>query len=449
MNKGKEQKISTEKKTLRETSDRTLKGPYQEGVHWDFGPRFESKGYGYNKSKSEISRYDLEDTRFFSQIYYQHDDNVKIFTDEEVAELNRKEAEENEEALKEALADGFIEIPITFRDSNGVLVDKRAWVHPSFRPSNTPNFYEDFGMRYNIYIPTYKRAKGNATATLLDEFGIKNWYFAMDPSQYSEYKKYWPIEKFILRDISFRDPSMIDLGTSLKRPNYMSGTAGIYNNLLSFSRSLGEKKYWTMDDDFKNMGLKAYKGDKPASTKLPYYKDDYYRASVLTKELGFDFIHFMDEIEKVGEATRNHGFLGLEKWGMVYNNPISWKLGTRVYSFYLSDNMTQLKHKYCMNNDVIASFEQAKRMMPPFLFEGISYNSMPTQAGGGLTEQYKILGTLEKGKVLVKAHPSISKISEIFSRIHHSADFSLNTKLRPVGTAKDRDKQPYYYKADD
>lgn len=380
---------------------------------------------------------------------FHHFDNVKVFTEEEIKAANERETLRNEAALEKILADGFIEIPITFRNVKGELVEKRAWVHPTFVPSNTPGFFDKYGMKYNIYVPSYKRAKDNPTASMLTEFGVKNWYFAIDPDQYETYAKYWPKEHIIIRDITFRDPSMVDLGTSVRRPNTFSGTAGIYNNLLSFSRSLGEKKYWTLDDDFLALAMKIKKGTEDMKPGEVYDKDNYYRCSRIREEYGFNYQKFMNIIERYSDATRNHGFVGLERFGTVFSICIKFKTGTRVYSYYLSNNQTQQAHKYAMNNDVIASMEQSRRGLPPVLIEDISYNSMATQSDeGGLSSQYKFLGTLEKGKLLVKAEPNFAKISERFSRIHHTCDFTTYNKIRLVGAPLD-DNAPLYYKSGD
>ena len=58
-----------------------------------------------------------------------------LFTDEEIAERNQIEIDRNAEALKEILADGFIEVPIFFRDNEWNRVEKKAWVHPDYTPS--------------------------------------------------------------------------------------------------------------------------------------------------------------------------------------------------------------------------------------------------------------------------------------------------------------------------
>lgn len=404
----------------------------KETNHWEFGPLYESP-----------------DEKWNSQIYY-HYDGSKIFTDEEIEKENKKEIEMNEVGVKDSLKDGFIHIPIICKDVNGDIVKMSSWVHPSFEPSSSKGFYEKHGMRYNIYVPSYKRAEKNLTATMLENFGIKNWYFAIDPSQYKDYIKFWPKERIILRDIRFRDPSMVDLGTSRKRPNKMSGTAGIYNNLLEFSRNMGEEKYWTHDDDFLGLAMKAHKYGVDMQPGEIYDKDNYYRCSDIKEEYGFSYQKFMNGIEEVSRKIRNHGFVGLEKFGTVFSLCIKYKTGTRVYSFYLSDNKTQVRHKYAMNNDVIASLEQSKRGLPPALFEGIGYNSGPTQAGGGLTAQYSALGTLTKGKILVKAEPNFTKISERYSRIHHTGNFTFYNKIRVVGTPVDEafDSSPYYQSED-
>lgn len=387
--------------------------------------------------------------------YYELFDAPPQLSDEEIDRLNAKEAEENQRGVDKALADGFIELPIWSKNVDDEEIEMKAWVMPDFEPSCTEGFFERHGMDYNIYVPSYGRAGAAPTIDMLKRFGVENWYVAVDPSQYEQYREAYGKERIILRDIRFRDPANVDLLTSVRRPNSMSGTAGIYNNLLAFSKSLGESKYWTLDDDFIGLAMKAYKGridpntgerhrEMDVAPNEVYDKKNYYRCSNIQEEYGFDFARFMHRIEKVGNASRNHGFLGLEKFGTVFSLCVKWKFGTRVYSYYLTNNATQQQHYGAMNNDVIASLEQSKRGCPPGLFECISYNSQPTQAGnGGLSDQYKALGTLEKGKILVKAHPNFVKITERYSRIHHTGDFSVynKLKLKPMPDVKGSDGQ--------
>lgn len=385
----------------------------------------------------EESEYSTPENRLFY-----HYDKIKQFTPEEIETANERECVRNEEALVKILEDGFIEVPIFHRDVKGELTELKAWVPPNFVPSCSEGFFEEHGMNYNIYVPSYKRSD-SMTAQMLVDFGVKNWYFAIDPDQYETYAARWGKEHCIIRDIRFRDPQFVDLGTSIKRPNTMSGTAGIYNNLLSFSRSMGEEKYFTMDDDFIGLAMKARKGYQNMQPGEVYDKDNYYRCSHIKEEYGFSFQKFMHGIETVSQAIRNHGFLGLEKFGTVFSLCTQWKFGTRVYSFYLSDNKTQVMHKGAMNNDVITSMEQSKRGMPPGLFEQIGYNSGATQTTGGLSDQYKFLGTLEKGKILVKYEPNFTKITINYNRIHHTGDFTSYNQQRIVGAPADGSKSPW------
>lgn len=360
------------------------------------------------------------------------DDGHYNFTEEEIAEANAKERVDNDAGVQKALADGHIEVPVFWHDLEGHPVEMKAWVPPTYTPSCSEEFLEKHGNAYNIYVPSYGRAGAAPTIDVLKLHNIENWYLMVDPSQYEAYRDVYGSERVILRDIRFRDPKYVYLASSEKRPNSMSGTAGIYNNLLSFSRTMGERKYWTMDDDFVGLAMKAHMGDEDANlARDGYVKEDYYRCSRIIPEYGFDFSSFLRNMEVVGESTRNHGFLGLEKFGAVFTFRVHWKFGTRVYSFYLSDNKTQPDHIGAMNNDVIASLEQSKRGMPPGLLEGIGYNSMATQAGnGGLSDQYLYLGTLEKGKTLVKCVPNFMRIAVKFNRIHHVGNFAHNQKLK-------------------
>lgn len=377
-----------------------------------------------------------DDFKYFEEgpkgIYY-HYEKVTLFTQEQVDEANEKERRETEAALKEIEADGFISLPIFFKNVDGELIERAAWVHPSFEPSCSEGFKEKYGMNYNIYIPSYERSEEAMTIKMLQRFGVDNWYVAVDPTQYAKYKEAFGPEKIVIRDIFYKDTSMLDLASSVKSPNTMHGTAGIYNFLLSFSRSIGEEKYWTMDDDFLGMAMKAKKGDAMMKAGEVYDKNNFYRCSNILSEYGFSESEFLCSIEELSKKMRNPGFVGLEKFGIVFSLPIMWKLGTRVYSFYLSDNKIQINHFGNHNNDVITSLELSKRGYVNMLFEGICYNSGPTQAGGGLTELYKKFGTLDKGKVLVRAVPNFAKISINYNRIHHVVDYNVYNKQRIVG----------------
>jgi hypothetical protein len=226
---------------------------------------------------------------------------------------------------------------------------------------------------------------------------------------------------------------MVDITTSMDTPNYTHGTSGIYNFLLSFSRAMGEKKFWTMDDDIIGIAMKAHKGDDLMKNGEVYDKNNFYRCSKIVEDYGFNYKNFMKSLEDVSDKARNPGFVSLEKFGLVFALPIFWKLGTRAYSYYLTDNSSQCNHLGALNNDVTTSLEMSKRGYVQMMFEGICYNSLPTQQGGGLTEQYKRFGTLEKGKRLVKSEPSCARIVERYSRVHHIVDYNYYNTQRLVG----------------
>lgn len=360
-----------------------------------------------------------------------------LFPIEEIEARNKAEIERNEKALEKIIADGFVEFPVFFQDNNYKWVEKKTYVHPSFTPSQSEGFKERYGMDYNIYVPSYKRAKGTKTIEMLKVHGIENYYLAIDPDQYEDYIKHHSPERLIIRDISFRSDEMIDLHSSVLSPNSMHGHSGIVNFLLAFSRSMGERRFWTMDDDIVNMAMKAHKGDKSADNNIPYDKNNYYRCSNILPEYGFNFTKFLSSLEEIGKKSRNAGFIGLEKFGLVFQLPVCWRLGTRVYTFYLTDNKNQVKHIGQHNNDVITSLELSKNGMVNMLFEGICYNSEGTQVGdGGQVEVYKTFGTFDKGKVLVRAQPNYAKISVNYNRIHHSVNYNHYNKQRLVGAVK-------------
>lgn len=358
----------------------------------------------------------------------------QLFSDEEIESGNEKERARNLAAMAEIQTDGFIQYPLFFKDIEGNPIELETWLHPDFEPSNSEGFFEKHGMHYNIYIPSYGRAGENGTMAMLDRFEVENYYICIDPSQYATYKAVYPTKKLVIRDINFRNPGIVDPVSSVKHPITMAGHAPLCNFTLSLSRSLGESHFWFMDDDFFGLAMKAKKGSEMMKADEVYDKDNFYRCSNIVEAYGFNFKTFMTELEELAMKMRNPGFVGLEKFGTVFSLPVTWRRNTRVYSYYLTNCETQVTHYGRQNNDVNTSIELTKHGLVNMLFEGISYNSAPTQAGtGGQANMYGKFGTYDKAKVIVRAQPNTVKGSYEYSRIHHSGNFTPLVKQRLVG----------------
>lgn len=387
---------------------------------------------GYLLEKSEWALAD-DDGTVINEIWYEG--YSQIFTEEEIAASDKKFLASNDEVLDEIIADGFIRYPLWFNDFEGNLVEREAYLPPTFEPSCTEGFYERHRMATNIYIPSYERAGIAPTMKMFDDFGVENYYICIDPQQYPKYKEHYPRERIIIRDIRFREEATMEPMSSLRRPMNMAGHSPLCNFTLALSRSLGEEYFTFADDDFMGLAMKAVKGDEIFKATEVYEKERFYRCSKLGEQYGFDFQEFWGRLENLMTTLRNPGFLGLEKFGTVFCLPISFKRGTRVYSLYITKNETQVEHMGVQNNDVITSIELSKHGLVNLIQEGICYNSEPTQKGdGGQAVLYKTVGTFDKGKVLVRAQPNYMKIVERYSRIHHLGDFNWYNKQRLVGT---------------
>lgn len=377
--------------------------------------------------KDKITFTDYGVTHYDSGIYDNPPDELK--------KLNEKYYEDEKSAISKILEDGYIEFPLLF-ESFGEEIWSSCYLPPEFEPSFSPGFREKYGMDFNIYIPSYQRASISYTAKTLDSFDIENYYICIDPSQYEEYRKYHKRKHLIIRDPSFKSEEKVDLISSVKCPDYLHGGSGVFNSMLYISKNVGEDMYFTMDDDFLNFGIRSYRGDTKAPNDQPYKKDDYFRASRLTPEV-FDLKEFFGNLGDFYNKIRNRGMLAFEKYGLNHRSPISFRLGTRSYSCYLTDTHTQLDHKGQHNNDTIVSIANSQAGYVNILFQGLQYSSCDTQSSqGGVTEVYKRFGTLDKSKCLVQAHPDISKISFIFNRIHHVCDFTKYGKMRMLGAVK-------------
>ena len=365
-----------------------------------------------------------------------YDSGLNQFTQEEVDKLNEEYYAKEESYIPQIIEDGYIEFPILY-DNGPEPIWSSCYLPPSFIPSCTPGFEEKFGLRYNIYIPSYKRAGIALTNKMLDRFGIENYYFCVDPSQYPAYKKEYGIDRVIVRDPSFKSESQLDLTNSAISPDSLHGASGVFNSLLYISKCLGEDAYFTMDDDIMGLGIKARKGDGIVPGEK-YDKDNYYRCSNLTPEVGYDFKENLNDMMILFDRMRNRSFMSCEKYGRVFALPVSIKLGTRSYSFYLTDNRNQRDHLGQQNNDIITSLEMSKYGFVNAIIEGVpQYNSADTQVlQGGATDVYNKFGTLDKAKVLVQAQPDYSKVSVVYSRVHHFVDFNQYNKQRLLGAVK-------------
>lgn len=362
-------------------------------------------------------------------------EKIKHFTQEEVDSINKDYYNKQEECLKEIIEDGYIQFDVLY-DKEVQPLWGRCFVPSTFIPSCAEGFKEKFGMRFNIYIPSYKRAGITLTDKMLDMFGVKNYYLCIDPDQYTEYKKHYPKEHLIIRDWTLKSEEKVDLASSIITPDYLHGPCGVFNSLLYLARATGETHYWTIDDDMMAIGIRAFKGgsDGLSIAKEKYQKENWYRCSALKPEYGFNFIEFMNDLEEISLKTRNGGMVALEKYGLAFALPISWKMGTRAFSYYLTNVEKQCNHIGTQNNDIITSLEMGKHGYSNIIFEGYGYASLDTQSQkGGVSDVYRVFGTLDKGKVLVQAQPNYSKISNVYNRIHHTVDFNQYNKIRLLG----------------
>lgn len=371
--------------------------------------------------------------------YYLDGRPAELYTSEDVEDANRVERQANSDAMGAVEQAGFVKYPLFTWNVNGENIEKEAWIHPDFEPSVSVGFEERHEMKFNIYIPSYQRAGTAGTMKMLDEFGIKNYYICIDATQFQTYRQAYPEHRLVIRDTSFRDPDMLYTVSAARHPMTMAGTAPLYNFILALSRSMGETHFWTHDDDILGMAVKALRADRVSERTEDYASRNFHRVSTVHPRHDFDLKTFMADIEDIVVKTRNPGFAGLEKFGMTFTDPTMVRLGTRVFSYYLSRVETQIAHYGRQNNDIVTSLEFEKRGLVNMLFKGLGYNSVPTQGGGGQTDLYEKWGTLDKTRVVVRAHPARATVIDKYSRIHHNTDFNDLPK-RVVGLPMEEDE---------
>lgn len=366
-----------------------------------------------------------------------YDDGSRQYTEEEVRQLNEEHFAFQESFIPKILEAGFVEFPIMFNGGEDNPIWSRMFLPPTFIPSNSEGFVERFGTYSNFYIPSYGRAGIAYTNETLEKFGIENYYFCVDPDQWELYvEKYGP-EHVIVRDWTFKKRSKLYTASGKLIPDHLNGAAGGALSVLYIARALGERFYWNLDDDIYSMGLKAHKGDEDFAAGTKYDRNDFYRASSIKEDVNWDMKSFIRALEETAIKTRNHSNITIEKFGLTFVHPITFKYGTRAYSFYLSDTELQIDRFGRQNSDTITSMEMNKSGLVNVLVTGFCYDTPSSQEqGGGETGIYKNFGTLDKTQILVSTAPNYTKISFIYNRIHHTINYNQYRQQRLVGASK-------------
>lgn len=310
-----------------------------------------------------------------------YNDGSKQWTQEEVDAADKAHFEMQESHVQKILDAGFIEFPVMYNGGEDNPIWSRMFLPPTFEPSNSEGFVEKHGVYSNFYIPSYGRAGIAYTNTTLERYGVKNYYFCVDPDQWEGYVEAYGPEHVIVRDWSFKKRHKIYTASGKLHPDYLNGGAGAALSVLYIARALGERLYWNLDDDIFSMGLKAYKGEGTFRGK--YDKMNFYRASKIKEDAEWDFKAFIRRLEEIALKTRNHSNITIEKYGLTFANPIMLKYGTRAYSFYLSDTELQVDRHGRQNSDTVTSMEMSKAGYVNVLATGFCYDTPSSQAPGG------------------------------------------------------------------
>ena len=356
-------------------------------------------------------------------------------TPEEIEANNKAYYDEQDSFIPQIIKDGFIEFPCLFN-----TYDEEIWLPfyfpPNFIPSCTDGFKEKFGMDFNIYIPTHKRASTSYTFKELRRHGIENVYMVIEANQYPAYKEAFGIEHLIIKNSHVRESKIMDSMSSTQCSDSYRGAASIFLPLQILSRNLGEETYFTMDDDFMSFGIRQRKEPLQKDEDPTYDKDKWLRASSLNPE-DINFKEFLGDFGEVYKKIRNRGMMALEKYGLCFAQPFGNVVrGTRCYSCYITSNDRQLDHFSRQNDDIITSMETSKAGYVNLVSETISYASEDTQNskdGGGMDGVYSRFGTVDKSYCLIRSHPQYTRATFKYNRIHHSADFSGYNKKRLLG----------------
>jgi hypothetical protein len=256
--------------------------------------------------------------------------------------------------------------------------------------------------QYPVYIPTKSRAEIATTPRFLDSIGVP-YRLVVEEQQFEEYNKFFPAEKILILDPIYKktfDPLM-----ELKE-GQSTGSGPARNFLWEHSISEGHKFHWTMDDNI-SLFARLHKNQR-----IPVGDGTIFHAME----------DFVSRYENIAMAGPHYWMFAPSR-----EKKPPFEIGTRVYSCNLIRNDLPYRWRGRYNEDTILSLDILKSnyWQNVVFFAFLQYKMTTQKMIGGNTEAfYSEEGTLPKSKMLVDAHPDVSKIIWRYKRVHHFVNYN-------------------------
>lgn len=255
--------------------------------------------------------------------------------------------------------------------------------------------------QYPIYIVSKGRADICASMRHLDRMRVP-YLVIVEEQEFAAYAGALSADRLLVLDKTYqRDyDTFDDLGMTKS-----TGPGPARNFAWDHAVSIGAPRHWVMDDNILGWfrltdNLKTPVGD---GTVLRCMED------------------FVDRYKNVVMAGPNYFKFCARKAEMP-----PFVANTRVYSCNLIRTDLSFRWRCRYNEDTDLCLRILKAGWCTVQFNAFLQDKRTTQKmhGGNTEEFYKHEGTLEKSKMIARAHPDVARVTFKFGRWHHEVDYS-------------------------
>ncbi len=289
----------------------------------------------------------------------------------------------------------------------------------------------DVSKQFPIYIPSKGRYEFMVTSKRLTKMNVPH-NIIVEEQEYDSYKKavdsFGLMARLIKLDYSFKeDYELLDEHGLSKS----TGSGPARNCAWEHSISEGFKWHWIMDDNIRRF------------RRL----NDGFRNPVDSGVVFKCMEDFVLRYKNISMAGPNYSFFAFGK-----NALKPFILNTKLYSCNLIRNDVPFRWRGRYNEDVILSLDMLKAGWCTVQFNAFLQEKMATQMlPGGNTQElyhadckptegqvYSSTGTIDKSRMVARAHPDVAKVTWRFGRVHHHVNYNPFKKNKLVkGTEKD------------
>lgn len=212
--------------------------------------------------------------------------------------------------------------------------------------------------QYTIYVPTKGRAGISNTVTTLNKDNI-NYVLVVEPQEYDLYSKVYPEQRILRLDAN-------DKGLWYSR-----------NYIKEYSRSIGEKKHWQMDDDLEKFFIRKLNG----TTNTP-----------TTPSMCISIV------EKCTDMFSNVAISGMDGPAYAFSKKYGVQLNRDVGGCVLVNNAVDAKWEYRAAEDVHYTLTVLEAGYCTLRFFHVTVESSPSMKnpGGCTTVDYSSSDLLKK-----------------------------------------------------